>query len=178
MARHPYPQIEDKPESYLFSFHSAHPSREVVCMNAGRRSLPHETPLWVDTSQSVFFITCCAKDRSAGPFSSSGTAHGLLDSVAHRVRKGEWWAHAATIMPDHVHLILSFSQEVLLEKSVQNWKHWTSHEFGILWQRDFFEHRLRSDESFEQKSDYVLQNPVRAGLVKDWREWPFTFVAE
>ena len=147
-------------------------------MIAGRRSLPHETPLWVDTSQSVFFITCCAKDRSAGPFSCSGTAHGLLDSVAHRVRKGEWWAHAATIMPDHVHLILSFSQDVLLEKSVQNWKHWTSHEFGILWQRDFFEHRLRSDESFEQKIDYVLQNPVRAGLVKDWREWPFTFVAE
>ena len=162
----------------IFFFHSAHRIRDVVLMIAGRRSLPHETPLWVDTSQSVFFITCCAKDRSARPFSSSGTAHGLLDSVAHRVRKGEWWAHAATIMPDHVHLILSFSQDVLLEKSVQNWKHWTSHEFGILWQRDFFEHRLRSDESFEQKSDYVLQNPVRAGLVKDWREWPFTFVAE
>jgi REP element-mobilizing transposase RayT len=146
-------------------------------MNAGRRSLPHETPLWVDTSQAVFFITCCAKDRSARPFSCSSTAKGLLDSVAHRVGKGEWWAHAATIMPDHVHLILSFSQEAVIEKSVKNWKHWTSHEFGFLWQRDFFEHRLRSDESFEQKRDYVLQNPVRAGLVKDWREWPFTFVA-
>ena len=32
-----YLRNEDKPESYLFSFHSAHPSRDVVLMNAGRR---------------------------------------------------------------------------------------------------------------------------------------------
>jgi len=36
---------------------------------------------------------------------------------------------------------------------------------GIKWQRDFFEHRLRSDESWREKADYILANPVRKGLV-------------
>jgi putative transposase len=147
-------------------------------MDIGRRSLPHETPLWVDTSRAVFFITCCAKDRSAQPFSRSETAQGLLDSVVHRVNKREWWAHAATVMPDHVHLVLSFSEEALIAKSIRNWKHWTAHEFGVHWQRDFFEHRLRDNESFAEKLDYVLQNSVRAGLVADWQDWPFTFLAQ
>jgi REP element-mobilizing transposase RayT len=146
-------------------------------MDAGRRSLPHETPLWVDTSRAVFFITCCAKDRSNQPFSRLKTAQGLLDSVVYRVENREWWAHAATVMPDHVHLVLSFSEEALIAKSIRNWKHWMAHEFGFHWQRDFFEHRLRDHESFVQKLDYVLQNPVRAGLVADWNDWPFTIVA-
>jgi REP element-mobilizing transposase RayT len=58
-----------------------------------------------------------------------------------------------------------------------NWKHWTAHEFRFQWQRDFFEHRLRDNESFLERLDYVLQNPVRAGLVADWEDWPFTWVS-
>jgi len=39
--------------------------------------------------------------------------------------------------------------------------------------KDFFDHILRSDESYSAKWDYVRQNPVRARLVKEWSEWPF-----
>src|SRR5438552_268113 len=42
-----------------------------------------------------------------------------------------------------------------------------------VWQRDFFDHVLRSAESYSQKWDYVCENPVRAGLVTDASEWPF-----
>jgi REP element-mobilizing transposase RayT len=48
---------------------------------------------------------------------------------------------------------------------------------GIRWQRDFFEHRLRSEESFREKADYVLANPVRAGLVECEEDWLYTFIA-
>jgi len=41
------------------------------------------------------------------------------------------------------------------------------------WQKGFFDHILRSGEAYSQKWDYVRENPVRAGLVTDWREWPF-----
>jgi putative transposase len=41
------------------------------------------------------------------------------------------------------------------------------------WQKGFFDHVLRSSESYSEKWNYVRQNPVRAGLVKDWRDWPF-----
>jgi len=41
------------------------------------------------------------------------------------------------------------------------------------WQKGFFDHVLRSEESYEEKWHYVRENPVRAGLVKDREEWPF-----
>ncbi len=39
------------------------------------------------------------------------------------------------------------------------------------WQEESFDHVLRSSEGLEAKSAYVLQNPVRRGLVADWREY-------
>lgn len=42
-----------------------------------------------------------------------------------------------------------------------------------VWQRGFFDHVLRSDESYAQKWDYVRENPVRAGLVKRAEDWPY-----
>jgi REP-associated tyrosine transposase len=42
-----------------------------------------------------------------------------------------------------------------------------------LWQPGFFDHVLRSDESYAQKWEYVRENPVRAGLVMTADEWPF-----
>ena len=37
----------------------------------------------------------------------------------------------------------------------------------------FFDHLLRSEESYAQKWDYVRENPVRAGLVKNVEDWPY-----
>jgi len=42
-----------------------------------------------------------------------------------------------------------------------------------IWQRGFFDHLIWSDESYSEKWNYVQQNPVRAGLVRDADEWPF-----
>ena len=83
------------------------------------------------------------------------------------------------ITPDHVHLVLSFP---IMEKKVQTivskWKEWTAKTLKINWQRDFFEQRLRNDESFREKADYILANPVRAGLVERPGDWPYVFIAE
>ncbi len=49
---------------------------------------------------------------------------------------------------------------------------------GHIWQREFFDHVLRSDESAQAKAQYICENPVRKGLVKElddypwlWRNW-------
>lgn len=81
-------------------------------------------------------------------------------------------------MPDHVHLVLGFPPEVDVVKCMRDWKRWTARTLAIEWQRDFFEHRLRGGENFQEKTRYVLENPVRAGLVEDWRDWPFTIVPD
>jgi hypothetical protein len=40
-----------------------------------------------------------------------------------------------------------------------------------MWQREFFDHVLRSAESYSEKWNYVRNNPVRAGLVSTADEW-------
>jgi putative transposase len=42
-----------------------------------------------------------------------------------------------------------------------------------VWQPGFFDHVLHTDESYAQKWNYVRENPVRAGLVVRWEEWPY-----
>ena len=44
-----------------------------------------------------------------------------------------------------------------------------------LWQEESFDHVLRSSESLDAKMSYLLQNPVRAGLVRDWSEYPWVW---
>ena len=43
---------------------------------------------------------------------------------------------------------------------------------GIVWQSGFFDHRLRGDESRNEKISYIRQNPVRKGLVTEPEAWP------
>ena len=105
--------------------------------------------------------------------------YGVLETIEHRHLKGIWYAHVAVLMPDHVHLIVSFPQtEKRTQTIVSKWKEWTAKSFRIDWQRDFFEHRLRKEENFRQKADYILANPVRAGLVEKAADWPYVFIAD
>lgn len=82
-------------------------------------------------------------------------------------------------MPDHVHLILAFPDgDERLQTIMSKWKEWTAKSLNIAWQRDFFEHRLRKEESFREKADYILANPVRAGLIEKAEDWPYVFIAD
>ncbi len=84
-------------------------------------------------------------------------------------------------MPDHVHFFCSAELGAKpLPIFMQRWKEWSSKRIsrelklsGRLWQEEFFDHILRSSESYSQKWDYVQENPVRAGLVKSSDRWPW-----
>jgi len=43
----------------------------------------------------------------------------------------------------------------------------------MLWQREFFDHVLRSNESYIEKWNYIFDNPVRAGLTASATEWKY-----
>jgi hypothetical protein len=42
-----------------------------------------------------------------------------------------------------------------------------------LWQREFFDHVLRSRESYSEKWNYIFDNPLRAGLVSSPDDWKY-----
>jgi REP element-mobilizing transposase RayT len=90
------------------------------------------------------------------------------------------WIHCALVMPDHVHLILKPNDDVALSRITCRIKS-SSAQFvnrldgrrGSLWQKEVFDHILRSDESLREKIAYVCNNPVRAGLVERWEDYPW-----
>ena len=65
-----------------------------------------------------------------------------------------------------------------VQQIVTSWKRWTARQLGISWQRDFFEHRLRHEESRREKADYILQNPIRKNLAASPEDWPFGYFAD
>ena len=140
---------------------------------SGRKSLPHDSPWSIDTAREIFFITICALPRGGDQLARPHIVTELLATVGHRHARGEWFAHVFLFMPDHAHALLSFPPDAAsMKETVRRWKRWTARQLGIEWQRDFFEHRLRHDESAAAKGEYILQNPVRAGLVAKADEWP------
>jgi putative transposase len=52
-------------------------------------------------------------------------------------------------------------------------KKWPRPDEQPIWQRDFWDTQLRRSENYNSKWQYVLDNPVRAGLVKQPDDWPF-----
>ena len=86
---------------------------------------------------------------------------------------------AYCFMPDHVHLVVEGqTDEADLQRFVKAWKQKTGFAYSKstgrrLWQVGFFDHVLRSDEGTERHVEYVLGNPVRAGLARTIGEYPF-----
>jgi REP element-mobilizing transposase RayT len=82
-------------------------------------------------------------------------------------------------MPNHIHLFVAVEQDKKLSdwmKSLKNSLSKALRATGISaphWQKGFFDHVLRNDESYSQKWEYVRDNPVRAGLTKTWEEWAY-----
>jgi putative transposase len=136
--------------------------------------LDHQSPDWVN--DPVYFITICAKERVSHQLCRESGKE-IIRSIKIYHEKRRWYCHLGLLMPDHVHFLLSFSNQVIYPNVVGDWKRWINRHHGIIWQENFFEHRLRDEESYSQKADYILHNPVRAGLIEGWRDWPHYFMA-
>ena len=103
------------------------------------------------------------------------TASSVFDTVAFRHRKGVWNVRMILLMPDHVHGLIAFPLDERMKGVVAKWKEYVAKKIGISWQRDFFDHRIRDVNSLEEKEAYILNNPVRKGLVENSEEWPYVW---
>ena len=77
-------------------------------------------------------------------------------------------------MPDHLHLLLETDQCIDFVKS---FKQKTSYAFKqesgkTLWQKSYYDHILRPEENFTGVMKYIFNNPVRAGIVKHYLDYP------
>jgi REP element-mobilizing transposase RayT len=134
--------------------------------------------IWVDNP--IYFITICTNNRRA--VLASELIHSIFREVWGNAEKlYRWYVGRYVIMPDHVHFFCaSHAEATTLSRFVGKWKEWTAkyahRRFGILlplWQVEFFDHVLRSSESYEEKWEYTRDNPVRANLAPRSQDWPY-----
>ncbi len=129
---------------------------------------------FVYANHPVYFVTFCTRDRKKIP--SLDCAKATLEKYGHdAIEKFDVALGRYVIMPDHVHLFVSGHVEFVLSPWVGGLKRAISAALRAprLWQPGFFDHVLRSNESCDAKWNYVRENPVRAGLVKDADDWRY-----
>ena len=126
-------------------------------------------------TRPIFFVTICTRNRRHIP--SLPVAQKAFDEHSKRgmsdfgVTVGRY-----VVMPDHVHLFVSGTPDFVLGRWVGGLKRRMARALSVradFWQSGFFDHVLRSDESYQAKRLYIADNPVRAGLVTESKYWPY-----
>jgi putative transposase len=145
------------------------PKRDSIAIMAH----PPRIPVWLRSDQEVvYFLTFCVARRER--VLANDQAFAAFKSAIARLTN--WNVIAAVLMPDHVHLLTAPNER---EAGVGNVagaiKRWMRQELDAewQWQPGSFDRLLRSDESAEEKWQYIRENPVRAGLVEKWQDWPY-----
>jgi len=80
------------------------------------------------------------------------------------------YAHKGLHYPNKTPSIISFVNQFKGKSTTIAWKYGIK---GSLWQRRWYDHILRKDEDVTKVGKYILNNPVRRGLVEDWHEYPY-----
>ena len=104
----------------------------------------------------------------------------VAEAIVHRQDQGVWKMYEFVVMPSHVHLFFELTG-ARLKPALENFKAWTGGRAGRLltldgerfWQGEWFDHWSRSDEEDERIIAYIRRNPVKAGLVPAYTDWPY-----
>ncbi len=114
----------------------------------------------------------------------------VKDSIDYRDNR-EYELYAYCIMSNHVHLVFKHLSKMIRQESEEfpvtdilaSLKKYTSKHCNIelkrtrnaFWQAESYDHVVRDAEELERVIFYTLHNPVKAGLVENWRDWPHSY---
>jgi len=126
----------------------------------------------------IYFVTTCTANRR-----HILATEAIHESFLHFAEEGPEhgaWIGADVLMPDHVHAFVAIDdQKTSLSEWMKSLKNALSKTMRSKrkpaphWQKTFFDHALRGADSYTEKWHYVRENPVRAGFVRRWQDWPF-----
>lgn len=147
--------------------------------------------VWVEPP--LFFITACTEKRRK-ILAREDVFQILVDEWRTGSQRHGWLVGRYVVLPDHVHFFCAPEVDgKSLSEFVGAWKRYTSRRIHALlrpgtaspattaardtkalWQAEFFDHLIRSDESYDEKWNYVRDNPVRTEFVAKVEDWPFS----
>jgi REP element-mobilizing transposase RayT len=123
----------------------------------------------------------------------------IVTSKIHQFDKNLYDLIAYCVMSNHVHLVFNMNLQIeniadnellttenytQVERIMQRIKGGSSFEINKLlgtqgvtnWQAESYDHYVRNDKELQNIINYILQNPVKAGLVENWQDWKFSYV--
>jgi putative transposase len=129
----------------------------------------------------TFFITTVTWQRIP-LFRNQQRAQLMMDLLDHYRDQKRYALHEFVIMPDHLHLLLTPTADISLERAVQLIKGGFSYRLGkakrvLVWQESFTNHRIRDEEDYAHHAEYIRMNPVRARLVERPELYPYSSAA-
>ena len=119
-----------------------------------RKKLPHTIPQWV-AEGSWFFITINCVPPGKNQLCRAGSGDAVLAAMKFNHERLVWHCCLCLLMPDHLHAIIAFPREPGMQTTVKNWKKFVAGKYGVDWQRDFFDHRLRNHHELKEKTRHV-----------------------
>ena len=106
----------------------------------------------------------------------------LIDVLRSLVAERAFKLHDFVVMPDHLHLLFTIGDGMTVEKAMQLVKGRFSfrlgRELGLkgeVWQKGFSEVQVLGERSFEEHRAYIVNNPVKAGLVDSPEKYEYCF---
>jgi REP element-mobilizing transposase RayT len=159
---------------------------------------PRLTDFDYSNPEVVYFVTACA--ASGTPFVNCALASIVIDELQWLRSQRGICLYAYCLMPDHLHILLQLPGRTsnspdddvagatvlrrgppqTLGSVMATLKGYTTHESwkagyeGKLWQTNFYDHILRGYESGIRVAEYILESPVRAGLVRQPDDYPWS----
>ena len=122
---------------------------------------------------TIVYVTVCCENRI--PWLATERHHEILVDIWQDT--SHWVVGQYILMPDHLHLFVA-PQETAVE--FDSWVQYFKSQFTkrnkqneCEWQTDHWDTRIRSALHYEEKSIYMANNPVRAGLVADAADWKY-----
>jgi len=130
------------------------------------------------TGYSVYFITASTFQRS-GLFQSDRMAQLFVEVLFHYRDQKNYLLHEFVLMPNHFHLLIS--PIISLERSLQLIKGGFSYRAkkelgfeGEIWEKSFYDRRVRDVEDYQAFRHYIHRNPVKSGLAAATTEYPYS----
>jgi putative transposase len=126
-----------------------------------------------------YFLTVCTEDRRNG-LSNDPLVTGTWKQAHQLTTEGFWHIRTGTVMPDHLHLLVTLGQCAGLSETLRLFKGRLTPNLRraqIHWQRGCFDHRIRASEDRLPVFLYIFLNPYRAKLIAADERWPVYYCA-
>ena len=112
-------------------------------------------------------------------FAQPDAAESLVKAVKEAAGEKRMPIYAYCVMPDHVHLLVGGSEtcgviefvKIVKGRFVTSWRRRGGERSPF--QKSFYDHIMRDDEDVYVAAEYIVGNPVRAGLTKELGEYPY-----